>query len=192
MNEDDYIVLKHKGILSTYFVMALFGGISLLIVIVASLGEVLNSPIISGPVIGFFLIVGCPFCIAWLPASYRSGCELDPENKRFREYEGTFGRSKGEWIEVENGDYVSIVGVNEKILAQGRTSVSNFSMKACKVYYNSGDWHLEVFKSSYEEAKGYAQAFSDAFGLEINDVNKTQSIKSGTSGFGQNGPFEID
>jgi hypothetical protein len=65
-------------------------------------------------------------------------------------------------------------------------------MKACKVYYNSGDWHLEVFKSSYEEAKGYAQAFSDAFGLEINDVNKTQSIKSGTSGFGQNGPFEID
>mgnify|MGYP000135564273 CR=1 FL=1 len=183
MTEENYIVLKHRGILSVYFIMAIFGLLSLLIVIICGLGAMLNSFVISGSLLGFFILVGCPFCIAWFPASYRSGCELDMENNRFREYEGTFGKDKGDWIEVKSSDYVSIIGVNAKVLGQSRTSVSTYSFKACKVYFNSNGWHLEILKSSYSHAKEYAQVFSDTFGIEINDVNKTQNLKSGGSGF---------
>ncbi|MFY0675496.1 MAG: hypothetical protein JXQ87_19020 [Bacteroidia bacterium] len=189
MDDNNYIVLNHKPIVTTTFIFALFGTLSFMVFVIGTLGHLLNSFEIPGPLIGFSLLIGTPFCLAWLPASFRSGCELDKENKRFREYEGTFGNKKGEWIEVDESDYVSIIGVNEKILAQGRTSVTNYNMKACKVYFNSNDWHLEILKSSYDHSKEYAKVFSDTFDIEINDVNKTQNLKSGGKGFGQNGSF---
>lgn len=183
MTNDNYIVLKHKPIVTTALIMAILGTLSFIVFVIGILGEILNSFKMPGPVIGFSLLVGSPFCFAWLPASYRSGCELDAKNTRFREYKGAFGNKKGEWIDVSKSDYVSIIGVNERIRAQGRSTVTNYSIKSCKVYFNSNDWHLEVLKADYQYAKAFAKTFSGTFGIKINDVNSTQSLKSGAMGF---------
>lgn len=118
------------------------------------------------------MILGPLFCLAWFPALFRSGIELDSANRRFREYTGSFGNEKGAWIQVSDADYLSIVGVNEKRTSNGRSAVLTFNIRACKVYFLQGDWHVEIYKASYPEAKEFAQQFAEALNLEINDINQ--------------------
>lgn len=175
MEDENYIMLSHKPILTPTLVMAILGTISIVIGLTGSIGLIE----IPGPAIGVALIVGSPFCFAWLPALYRSGVELDSINNRFREYSGNLGNEKGDWISVSDGSYLSIVGINEKRTSTGRSAVLTFNVRACKVYFHQDDWHIEVYKASYSSAQEFAEEFAEAFRLEINDVNHEQITKTG-------------
>lgn len=136
---------------------------------------------ISIPTIIFGLLISA----AWLPALYQSGLELDAENKRFREFEGTLGSTKGQWILVEDGDYWSIVGINEARRMPGRVGVGSMHFGMSKVYFFSGDWHIEIFKGDYENAVAMAERLSEQFGIPVNDVNKDQNISTSQGGVGR-------
>jgi len=129
---------------------------------------------------GSTILTGVFFSLALLPGLYRSGVELDIENKRFREYNGPLGRSKEAWIDVEEEDYLSIVGFSQSRGTVGgigrvprRTAMT---MSMSRVYFWSGEWHLEVFKGHYEDALVFARKFAKEYSLSINDVNKDQDL----------------
>lgn len=105
----------------------------------------------------------------------RTGLELDPENKRFREFEGFRGNKKDPWIDVGNGDYLSIVTVLQTVYGQDRTPMGNPGT-AAKVYFLSGDWHLEIFSGNLRESQEFAQAFSNELGLLVHDVTDNQDL----------------
>lgn len=137
------------------------------------------------------ILTGVFLSLALIPGLFRSGVELDPEGKRFREYNGTLGRSKEAWIDVEKDDYLSIVGFSETrgTAGFGRIPRNNkMTMAMSKVYFWSGDWHLEVFKGYYEDASEFAEKFAGEYGLSINDVNKDQDLP-GASQSSYNGAY---
>lgn len=138
--------------------------------------------LVDGPENLFLLIPGVFMGWLLLPGLHRTGVELDPVNSRFRSYDGPLGRNKATWIEVEEGDYLSIVGFTQTRSGAGRRPSASVTLSICKVFFWSGDWHLEVFKGYYEDSKGYAKNFADAFGLLINDVNKEQSLPEVSQG----------
>ena len=136
------------------------------------------------------LIPGGLFSVGFLPALYRTGVELDTKNKRFREYTGTLGKKKEQWIDIEDDDYISIVGIKTAYAVglMGRSPATRrartvlFPMS--KVYFFSGDWHIEIFKGHYENAVPVANRFASTFGLEINDVYKDQNLKTSQNDLG--------
>lgn len=121
--------------------------------------------VMTGGLLSFLIVV----------SFFRSGIELDVENKRFREFEGILGRTKDPWIDVEDGDYLSIVGSIVTRAAEDHTPVSTRSATS-KVYFWSGDWHLEIFQGRYRESLAFAEKFGDIYNLPINDVNKDQDL----------------
>lgn len=122
------------------------------------------------------VFIGGLISMIWIPALYQSGLDLDPKNRRFREFEGTLGKTKGDWIAVEEGDYWSIVGVSQSIHSPRRSGTASLHYGMSKIYFFSGDWHLEVHKGHYEDALKLATKLSEAFDTPINDVNKDQDI----------------
>lgn len=169
MKKEAYILLRHKPQVTKALVIAIVGSVFLLLGIIEPNG--------------LALLIGIPAIFAWLPAIYQSGLELDLKNRRFREYSGNFGNKKGEWISVSDQDYVSIVGIHEQRTTGGRATMMTVHGSASKVFFIQNDWHLELYKSSYSNAKNFAEQFAKAFNLDINDVNKDQNIKTGVDGF---------
>jgi len=189
MKNDQHITLRRKAIINYTSALSLVIGS-------IGIGCLLNGMyelfMVENPESVGLLITGTMLSVAMIPALHRSGIELDPMNKRFREYDGTLGRNKGDWIEVEKDDYLSIVGVNSTHAGSGMgMRVSRITMGMSKVYFFSGDWHVEVYKGHYEKATKFATTFASTFNLPINDVNKDQNLKTGQDGFGNFGSFSV-
>lgn len=175
----NYTVLKHTKGLPIGKLLATAIGVFGVAVALGSLGSVLMNGL-DGLV---FVFVGAFLSFLLLPGLYRSGIEIDEENKRFRPYEGMLGNTKGDWIEIEREDYLAIVGVTEARSAGTlRTGVTQVNLAKSKVFFWSGDWHTEVFKGYYEDAGVFANEFAKPFGLWVNDVNKDQNIQGISQG----------
>jgi len=127
-------------------------------------------------------MAGAFLSLLLLPGLFRSGMELDEENSRFREYDGFLGRNKDEWIDVTRDDYLSIVGFTQTQSGSGRRPSATVTMGMSKVYFWSGDWHLELFKGDYDQALKFAKRFAGIYQLAINDVNKDQDLAGPSQG----------
>ena len=172
MNDSGYIHMKHKPIVTIQLLLAIFGTFCLIIYFTNSyLYEWLSQDYVQ-----LSIYLGLPTSVAWLPVVYRSGLELDLKNNRFREYHGTFGRKKDDWIEVDKNDYLSLVGVHETRRISGRFVMDTVDLPACKVFFLKDDWHIEIYKSKTKKAKKFANCFAGFFQIEINDLNKDQDI----------------
>lgn len=128
------------------------------------------------------MLAGAFLSLLLLPGLFRSGMELDQENKRFREFDGFLGRNKDEWIDVGSEDYLSIVGFTQTQSGSGRRPSATVTMGMSKVYFWSGDWHLELFKGDYDQALKFAEKFAGIYQLAINDVNKDQDLAGPSQG----------
>lgn len=126
------------------------------------------------------LIVGGALSLLILASFLRTGLELDPENTRFREFEGFLGKTKDAWIDVEDGDYLSIVGFTQTSSGSVRRPSASVTKGMCKVYFWSGDWHLEIFEGNYREALEFTEKFGAHYNLPVNDVNQDQDLPSGS------------
>lgn len=127
-------------------------------------------------------MAGAFLSLLLLPGLFKSGMELDPESSRFREFDGFLGRNKDEWIAVERDDYLSIVGFTQTQSGSGRRPSATVTMGMSKVYFWSGDWHLELFKGDYDQALKFAEKFAGIYQLAINDVNKDQDLAGPSQG----------
>lgn len=166
-----YQQLEGTGGVNLQRYLMLFIGIMGLFLFLVTMGALLLTG--SAPLNG--LIVGGFLSLLILASMVRTGLELDQDNRRFREFEGFRGRTKDPWIDVEDGDYLSIVGVIETAYGEDKTPLST-RRSAGKVFFWSGTWHLEVFKGNQKECQEFAETFSEAFDLPINDVMSDQDL----------------
>lgn len=138
------------------------------------------------------LVIGGICSLALIPGLYQSGIELDKGARRFREFSGSLGKTKGVWIDVEDGDYLSVVGISESRTANIRTGGASRIVGMSKIYFFSGDWHIELYKGDYENAITMARRIAQLFTIDVNDVNQNQRPASGQAGmkaYGGESPF---
>lgn len=128
------------------------------------------------------IVMGAFLGLAWFPGFFRSGIELDIAHRRFREYDGFRGSNKDQWIEIEEGDYLSIVGYSQGRGTRGLRASSFVHLAMSKVYFWSDDWHIEIFQGHYEDALQFAKTFGKETDLLINDINKDQHISGLSQG----------
>lgn len=181
--KEDYIKLKGwSGFSFAAHLVPAVGALGLVLAVVG-LYQGAQSGDFSSAFAGIFL------SLLLLPAFFKSGMELDPKNKRFREFEGFLGNTKDPWIDVDQADYLSIVGFVQTQSGSGRRPSATVTTGMSKVYFWSGDWHLELFKGNYDQALKFAETFSGHFGLSINDVNKDQNLGGPSQGSPMNHSF---
>lgn len=130
----------------------------------------------SAIVMGLFMALGL------FPAFFRSGIEVDRHKRRFREFDGFLGRDKDDWLNIEDGDYLSIVGFSQGRGAKTKRASTFIYVAVSKVYFWSGDYHTEIFQGHYEDALKFAKRFGKELGLGINDVNKDQNTPGASMG----------
>ena len=117
------------------------------------------------------LVLGALLSFALVPGLYRTGVEADANARRFRQFSGTLGKKKEPWVEVEDGDYVSIVRVTQTLTPNGvEARWTPRTVAKSKVYFFNQDGHLELFKGDYERSLKLAQRMAERFNLNINDA----------------------